>query len=92
MKKELDSDDVDDMDYDEEAMTFTFRAGGLPDIIAYSQNTQSVVDHGDGTSTVRFDIYMVPKGPAKLMKRKLKRRFEENLGHVLVEVDTALGG
>jgi len=44
------------VDYDEAAMTFTFRAGGLPKMLAYSQNTHRVLDDGDGSSTITYDI------------------------------------
>jgi len=71
--------------YDEDEKTFTFRAGGLPGFIAYSQNTHAVLDMGDGTSLITYDIYLVPKGPMRLMKGKLERRFQEVLGHHLEE-------
>ncbi|MFT5680918.1 MAG: hypothetical protein ACI8RZ_001824 [Myxococcota bacterium] len=71
--------------YDEADRTFTFRAGNLPGIIAYSQNTHEVHDLGDGTSTVTFDIYVVPKGVMRLMKGKLRSKLSEGLGHHLEE-------
>ncbi len=72
------------VNYDEAGKTFTFRAGGLPSIIAYSQSTQQVVDLGDGRSKITWDIYMVPNVPPTMHKR-LEKRFQRKLGAVLEE-------
>ena len=74
--------------YDEEGRSFRFAGGGLPKIMPYAGNTQSVVDLGDGRSKIVFDIYFVPKGPAKLMKGKIKKVFERGLGRSLDEAAT----
>jgi hypothetical protein len=76
--------------YDEDAMQLTFRGGNLPGMIAYTQNTHTVTDLGNNRSLLTFDIYMVPNGPAKLMKRKLRNRFQENLGHHMEELEVYL--
>ncbi len=71
--------------YDEAGKTFTFRAGNLPGIIAYSQNTHTVTALSDGTSLVAYDIYVVPGGVMRLMKGKLRSKMTTGLGHHLEE-------
>jgi hypothetical protein len=78
--------------YDDTARAFTFRAGGLPGFIAYSQNTHTVTALDDGRSSLSFDIYVVPKGPMRLMKNRLKKRFAENISHHMDEAKAEVEG
>ncbi len=70
--------------YDDAGRTFTFRAGGLPAVLAYSQNTQHVIELPDGRSKITWDIYVVPNGPP-MLRKKIEKRFTRNLGRVLLE-------
>ncbi len=70
--------------YDDAGRTFTFQAGGLPKMIAYSQNTQRVVELSDGRSRITWDIYVVPNGP-KMLRNKIEKRFAKKLGATLIE-------
>ena len=71
--------------YDEAGRSFRFVGGGLPGFLPYAGNTQSVVDLGDGRSRIAFDIYFVPRGPAKLLKGRFEKKFEAGLGRALDE-------
>lgn len=72
--------------YDEEARSLRFAGSGLPKLLPYAGNTQSVVALGEGRSKVVFDIYFVPKGPLKLLKGKIKKKFAAGLGQTLDEL------
>ena len=76
--------------YDEAGKTFRFAGDGLPKILPYAGNTQAVVDLGQGRSRVTWDIYVVPKGMAKLMKGKIAKRMESGLSQTLDEAVAAI--
>jgi hypothetical protein len=76
------------IEYDEDGRSFTFHAAGLPPILRYAQNTQSVVDLGDGRSRVTFDIYLVPK--RGLPKKMLAKKFSQGLSRTLDDVAAAV--
>lgn len=63
------------VDYDEPAGTFTFRSAGLPPVMAYAQNTHHIVALPDGKTQVLIDVYIVPKGVARLMRGKISDKF-----------------
>ena len=63
------------VDYDEPAGTFTFRSAGLPPVMAYAQNTHRIVALPDGKTEVFIDVYIVPKGIARLMRGKISDTF-----------------
>jgi|GEM_PF-2151480 len=72
------------VEFDDGGRTFTFQAGGLPRMLAYSQNTQRVAELPDGRSRITFDIYVVPNLP-KMMHSKIDKRFRKKMAAILVE-------
>lgn len=72
--------------FSDERRTYTFQALDLPPMMTSSQNTTRVIDHGDGTSSVTFDIAVVPAGPFKLMNGFFADRLGKGLGNVLDEL------
>lgn len=63
------------VDYDDGAMRLTFRAGGLPRVLRYAQNTHTVEPLEGGGSRVTVEVYLVPGGVAKLFRSKIERKF-----------------
>jgi len=79
-------------DYDEAAGTFTFRSAGLPPVMAYAQNTHTIEALPDGRTQVWVDVYIVPRGIAKLMRGKLAETFTEYMEAYLDESRAQLEG
>lgn len=69
--------------FDAEGMRFRFAGGRLPPVLRYAGNTQSVSPLGEGRCRVRFDIYIVPRGPAKLLAGAFKKVFARGLGKAI---------
>lgn len=72
--------------YSDENMEFTFRADGLPSIIAYMADTQRVIHLAEGRSLVTFDVTMEAKGSFKVLGPILKGRFASTFGLVQEEL------
>ena len=72
--------------YSDERRTLTFDAAGLPPIVRRGRNVQSVRDHGDGTSTLTFEIDFDFRGPFKALSPIMRRRMATSLGGVQTDL------
>lgn len=68
--------------YSESERSLTFDGAGLPPIVRHARNVQSVRDHGDGTSTIVFDVDFEFKGPFKVLDPVMRRRMEATFSGV----------
>lgn len=67
--------------YSDVERALTFHAIDLPGFLKHSQNTQQVLETGENTCTVTFDIHAQPK--FGFMAKKLESIFSEGLPGVL---------
>jgi hypothetical protein len=72
------------IDYDDAAMTYTFRAHNIPGMLLYSQNHTQVHALDADTSKVTFDIHFVPK--RKFMGGKIHDKLSHGLANLLAEL------
>lgn len=68
--------------YSDDERTLTFDGAGLPPVVRHARNVQSVHDHGDGTSTLVFDVDFEFKGPFKVLEPVMRRRMTATFGSV----------
>lgn len=72
------------IEYDDAAMTYTFRAHNIPGMMLYSQNHTQVHPLDADTSKVTFDIHVVPK--RKFMGAKINDTLSHGLANLLDEL------
>lgn len=70
------------VDFDDEAMVFTFGALGLPFFLKKAENTSRVESIDDGSCRLTFDVQMDMWGPFALLSRLMKKRFTRAMNTV----------
>ena len=72
--------------YSDDERTLTFEGVGLPPVVSYAGNTQSIVETGPNSSAVVFEVRMDFKGPFKLLGPVMKRRMQKTFGAVQADL------